>query len=138
MNSLRFIKENEISQLIKKDNNCSAHFQWNTSFRFLTLDVITFNPSHKNYFLLHSISKEDSDITDDIYLTILDEMIEYIKETQKINVNYCINWNYKISSDATKNSYFSGTNMKDILNKFFYGKTYDSIIIYSINMVSES
>ena len=138
MNSTRFIKENEISEIIKKDNNCSAHFQWSHTHRYLTLDLITFNPEHKNYFLLHSICKEAEDNHSNTYVEILNKMIEYIKEKQKTNFNYTIEWNYKDTNESIKNSYFSGQDMTQILNKFFYGKDISSIVIYTINMIAES
>ena len=43
MDTSRFSKENEISEIIRKDNNCSSHFQWINSYEYFTLELITFN-----------------------------------------------------------------------------------------------
>ena len=75
MNSQRFIKENEISDLIIKDNDCSSHFQWTQTYKNLTLDLVTFNPKHNNYFLLHSITKQNLNNNSNVYILILDEML---------------------------------------------------------------
>ena len=136
MNSERFIKENQISEIIKKDNNCSAHFQWSQSYNNLILDVITFNPEHNNYFLLHTVSKPNTDINP--YEKILDEMIEYIKEQKQSYLNYSVEWNYKNSTETAKRSYFSGKNIQEILQKFYYQKDSSNIVIYNIIMISES
>tara|TARA_B000000437_G_C11501807_1_gene247361 strand:- start:64 stop:480 length:417 start_codon:yes stop_codon:yes gene_type:complete len=138
MNSQRFIKENEISDLIKKDNDCSSHFQWTQTYKNLTLDLVTFNPKHNNYFLLHSITKQNLNNNSNVYILILDEMIKYIKEYKNLTLNYTIIWNYKQTNEPSKTSYFSGKNIKEVMQKFYYQKEDNSIIVYNINIISES
>ena len=53
-----FEGENQIQNLIKNDNNCSAHFEYNKNLinNIYELVVTTYNPKHKTSFLLHKIS----------------------------------------------------------------------------------
>ena len=161
--------ENEITQIIRSDNNCSCHFEWDYSRIWCEksqelkphakLSLITYNPTHKGFFLLHSITKSliNSHIQTDysllqqenkeIILSIITEMNEYVKTSIKKDLNYTIQWNYRNCSEKTetycdntssKTSYFSGKTIEDVLQKLYFGKKKDDIIIYSIQMIAES
>lgn len=174
--------ENEISEIIRADNNCSCHFEWDYSRQWCDisqqlkphakLSLITYNPSHKGFFLLHSVIKclINSDYrTDysllqmengDIIISVLNDMLEYVKSSIKRDLNYTIQWNYRNFSERenkteqqpdrlrrginlhdnaiSKTSYFSGKSVEEVLQKLYFGKKKDEIIIYSIQMISES
>ena len=143
----RFQLEREISDIIKNDNNCSVHFEWkdvnvyinNLTIKNKRLDLITYNPVHNNFFLLHSIQNAVENFTmEQVYVTLLESMLIYVKKRQQSQIHYAIDWNYKTSTQSAKISYFRGKDMKDILNKFYYEKDIDTIVIYSITMIAES
>ena len=58
-------------KLIEKDNNCSAHFNYSYQPNTCVLDVVTYNPTHKNHFLLHSLEGTNR-------IDALNNMYEYI------------------------------------------------------------
>ena len=141
----RFQYENEIRTLIQKDNNCSAHFEWDRVKHpdkgfTLRLNLITYNPLHSMHFLLHSISKiiDKSVIEDNDYEKILEEMHNYLSQRQVCLYNYVIKWRLKMGKESSTCSYFQGNNIKQIIDKFYYGKEEDTIIIDSIQLVPDS
>lgn len=124
--------ENAISDLIKNDNNCSAHFEYTRiipdSFE---LTVVTYNPSHKNYFHLHTlIDKSKIDCLKKMY-----EHIHSLKKTLKKKdspyLNYTIEW-YNPKTSRVETSSFYGENIQKVLSKFFYGKHKKNILIRKI------
>lgn len=147
--------ERKISDMIHKDNKCTAHFIWEYKPKgnygyvpnpkgSLELKVVTLNPAHETHFLLHQISKNlyDNVNIEDLYCQILEEVIN-ILETKKDSTifHYAIGWR-DTSNDALKfntvTSYFSGKNFKDIMKKFFFEKCEDNIIIDSIALLPDS
>ena len=150
----RFQLEREISDLIRKDNNCSAHFTWKTypeddtdaeterrSIFLLELELVTFNPQHTNHFLLHKITRPLEDVApgEGHYCQILRQMLDFVKNKQQDIYVYVVNWKYKAGSQKeSTTSYFYGRNVEEVLEKLHYGKNPDSLIIYSITMRPES
>ena len=123
--------ESAIQILICKDNNCSTHFDYTSCSNTCTCKIVTFNPLHKTHFLLHSITENDK-------LTAVNQMYNYVyklKETltstEKSYNSYTVKW-YSKSQEKSYTSYFYGNNMLEILQKFYYGKHENSLIIYSI------
>jgi hypothetical protein len=128
--------EHTISNLIKTDNNCSAHFKYSHHPpNGYELVVITYNPKHKISFFLHSLygkTKENA----------LENMYDHIcnfknnlnkKESQYFN--YTIEW-YNFEEKRVK-SIFYGKSIQDVIGKFFYGKhgKESNINIYSITLI---
>lgn len=130
-----FEGENKIQNLIKNDNNCSAHFDYNNNSHNNTckLVVTTYNPKHKTHFLLHSIIGNNK-------IDALKEMYNHIynlkKTLSKKNspyLNYTIEW-YNPDNNKKEHSSFYGENIQEVIYKFFYGKTNDNILIYNIKL----
>ena len=123
-----------IQNLIKTDNNCSAHFEYSRHpGRGIELVVNTYNPKHKTSFFLHSLYGESKvDALEKMY-----EYIFYLKESLKKEdsqyFNYTVEW-YNPKLNRKEKSTFCGKNIQEIVNKFFYGKhrKEDKITIYSI------
>ena len=92
------------------------------------------------HFLLHSISKiiDKSVIEDNDYEKILEEMHNYLSQRQVCLYNYVIKWRLKMGKESSTCSYFQGNNIKQIIDKFYYGKEEDTIIIDSIQLVPDS
>jgi len=122
----RFQYENEIRNLIQKDNNCSAHFEWDKvkhpgkEYFTLRLNLITYNPVHSMHFLLHSICINKSMIEDEDYKNILKEMHQYLSKRQVCLYNYVIRWRLKASDKPTTCSYFQGINCYSDLDSYMF------------------
>ncbi len=162
----RFQYENEIRCLIQNDNNCSAHFEWDIkkqsheNFYTLTLNLITYNPKHLIHFLLHSIKHkinkpdvEDSDyvlldtnkheinkpkIEDSDYVLVLEEMYKYLLKCNDCLYKYMIKWRFKACDGHQSCSHFQGNSIKQIIDKIYYGKKDDMIIIDLIELIPDS
>ena len=158
MNSNKITKyklERKISDLIYKDNKCTAHFMWKYKPKgeygdvidiigSLELKVITLNPTHETHFLLHKVSKNlyDNVNIDDLYCEILQEIIDILQNKKSSTIfHYAIGWR-DTANDALKfntvTSYFSGKNFKEIMEKFFFEKCEDNIIIDGITLLPDS
>ena len=191
----RFQLENEISEIINNDNNSTAHFEWNVSNNIFELNLITYNTSHKTYFLLNSIKKQwvpssnptsnhvnqqqserriqhstnqverevscqqvDREVEEppsenmtttilqshaDVYVIILEEMLDFIEQRRQRVLTYMIEWNFKnqknkLKEDKAKISYFRGNNIEEALIKLYYGKDKTTIIIYNVKLVADT
>jgi len=128
----RYETEAAIQKLIEKDNNCSAHFNYESELE-CKIDLITYNPVNKTHFLLHSLIRKDK-------LTALNALYQHIFELKKSlsekNVShhsYTVDW-YSHPQNKRFISYFYGKDMDEILEKFYYNKLSDSFIIYSIKL----
>ena len=147
--------ERKISDIIHKDNKCTAHFMWEYKPKgnygdvvniigSLELKVVTLNPLHETHFLLHQIKKNlyDNASIEDLYCEILQEVINILERKKDSTIfHYAIGWR-DTANDALKfntiTSYFSGKNFKDIMIKFFFEKCEDNIIIDSITLLPDS
>ena len=147
--------ERKISDMIHKDNKCTAHFMWEYKPKgnygdvvniigSLELKVVTLNPAHETHFLLHQITKNlyDDVNIEDLYCKILEEVIDILQTKKDSTIfHYAIGWR-DTKNDALKfntvTSYFSGKSFKEIMEKFFFEKCEDNIIIDSITLLPDS
>lgn len=134
MTNFKNIYEGEynILNLIKNDNNCSAHFNYEYKNEAINLSVITYNPKHNTFFLLHTLTSKTK-------LDCLIKMYDYIyqlktsmKEKTKGFCHYSIDW-YCPDQKKLVTSSFCGENIEQILLKFHYGKN-DKLTIYNIKL----
>ena len=132
-----FETEREINRLIEKDNNCSAHFDYKKIAGNYQVDLITYNPVHKTHFLLHKLIADDK-------ISAINEMYDYVynlkesmKQNNKMYLNYTIEW-FNRNEEKKYISNFYGKDMDEIMTKFYYCKSRDSIIIYNISLNSEA
>ena len=66
--------EYTIQNLIKSDNNCSAHFTYNRyPGKGYELIVITYNPTHETSFFLHSLDGTTK-------IDALEKRVKYLEE----------------------------------------------------------
>ena len=145
--------ERQISEIIHKDNQSTAHFIWDfkpvTPYKLgnLELKVVTLNPQHETHFLLHKVNKQfnrDTNV-EELYCEILKEVINILEKINDKNCenlfHYAIGWRDK-SKDETKfktiTSYFSGKNFIEIMEKFYFEKCEDNIIVDSVQLIPDS
>ena len=144
--------ERKIAEIIHKDNGCTAHFIWeykpnkvvSTVIGFLELKVVTLNPSHATHFLLHKVKKNlyENVNVEDLCCVILQEVIKILqtKEDSTI-IHYAIGWRDRTKEAikfTTITSYFSGNSFKEIIDKFFFEKNENDIIIDSITLLPDT
>ena len=146
--------ERKISEVINKDNGCTAHFIWeynpyihnNTGTTgWLELKVVTINPSHSNHFLLHKVKKiipDNNTNVNALYCKILKEVIKTIESNTDTTIyHYAIGWRDRTKQAVkftTITSYFSGRTFKEIIEKFFFEKCENDIIIDSITLLPDT
>ena len=148
----RLILERDICDRVKRDNNCSAHFIWNIKDSVLSCRLVTLNPRHNTHFLLCQesvgIDTSGESEVESYYVTVLEKinsLLDAAKNTEKRDlICYVVQWKKKnwegsnlVLSD-TYTSYFYGTNLKEVVDKFYYEKSPDEIVVYHIEMVSTS
>jgi predicted restriction endonuclease len=118
--------ESEISKLIKFDNGCHTHFEYNKNEdeTLKSISVITYNPMKKEEFLLVDITCSD-------VLDGLTEALNWVRYHTQTETSYTINWS-KIGEGKTYKSYFHAKNMKVALEKFYHGKKEHEYSIFEI------
>ena len=122
--------ERTIAQMIDKDNGCSAHFKYIHSSNTCKLDLVTYNPLHRTHFLLHSLEG-------DTQIDALRKMHEYIVQMAHCRsklLSYTIEWYNSDGKGESFVSSFYGTGIEDVVKKFLYGKSPNSITIFSIKL----
>jgi|SaaInlV_100m_DNA_4_1039707.scaffolds.fasta_scaffold77964_2 hypothetical protein len=122
--------ERAITLLINKDNSCSAHFKYIYSPNTCKLDLVTYNPLHQTHFLLHSLDS----ITQIDALCKMYEYIMHMKDSQSKLSSYTIEWYSTNGKGGSFVSSFYGAGIEDVVKKFLYGKSPNSITIFSIKL----
>ena len=147
----KYLLEKQISDIINKDNGCTAHFIWDLKPCFrnnpegsLELKVVTLNPVHSTHFLLHKVVKTvypDTNI-DKTTCDLLNDVIKVLLEKNKDQLlHYAVGWrdtSHTSTRFKTITSYFSGNSFKEIIEKFFFEKDERNIIIDSIQLLPDS
>lgn len=126
--------ESGIHSLMNTKNGVTIHFKNNGVD---TLSLITYNRVSSEFFLVKTfidtgegLFNEEARPWDERLLTLYIKMLEYVKElircignntpTEKIGNSYTVMWN-KNNAETIK-SYFYGTDIQDVLSKFYFGK----------------
>ncbi|MGI8892733.1 MAG: hypothetical protein ACR2GN_04660 [Bacteroidia bacterium] len=122
--------ENKISKIIEEDNNCSSHFEYNSVNGKTEVTIITYNPIHHEQFVLKKEVAES-------YESALKKILDFLENTRKNQNTYTLVW-LKKGENKTRRSYFTGSDMKDVLEKFYHNKTSEDYIIYEIKLNPES
>ncbi len=91
-----------------------------------TLRLITINPEHNQSFLFHTSLGTDK-------VTCLKAMLDYTLSFRERDSSYTIQWAVRGQSKL-ETSYFRGTDIYDVLQKFSYGRDKNAILIYSVSL----
>lgn len=92
----------------------------------VSLDVITVNPRHRQSFLFHTsegLTKVDA----------LHSMLRYVKEFKEKESSFTVQWTLRGSEDL-QTSYFRAKNIMSALEKFYYGRDVNSIVVFSVTL----
>lgn len=121
--------EKQIIELINKDNSncCDVEFVYSPGDNnVIELFVITHNPIHKTPFLF----SKSWGVTEEIALENLLKSLNNPKKKEELT--FTVTWE-KIGS-TTQNSYFSGNDMYEVLNKFYHDKNPKEYLIFNIKL----
>lgn len=88
------------------------------------LDVVTVNPKHRQSFLFHSAIGNDK-------VHALKKMLNYVKNYKEKESSFTIQWSLKESKEL-HTSYFRASTIMDALDKFYYGRDLNSIVVFSV------
>lgn len=106
--------ESQISQFLMKGNEVTTHFKYEEVEDKLVLSVYTFNIKTNVNFLFHQSVGSSP-------MTVLSKMYKYIKEVMPEENNYTVIWELN-ESEGINESYFRGTDIEQVMVKFYTGK----------------
>lgn len=89
-----------------------------------TLHLITVNPRHNQSFLFHKTEGIDK-------IDAMQKMLDYVKEHRQKEQSFTIQWAME-GEDQLQTSYFSAKNIIGALDKLYYDRDPNSIIVYSV------
>lgn len=92
----------------------------------MKLAVITVNPKHNQSFLFHTVNGFNK-------VDCLQKMLDYVKNYKDKESSFTIQWSLKESHEL-HTSYFRAKNILDALDKFYYGRDLNSIVVFSVKL----
>ena len=99
-------------------------FEYHEMPDYVDLDLFTVNEVHKQQFFFHSTEGRDK-------IEALELMLRYASNKLFIEDSFTIQWKIKGDTEIHQ-SHFRAINMMDALDKFYFGRSISSIVIYSI------
>jgi len=112
--------QHQITEILWKDNGVTSHFDYHVNpvsdEHTIKLNVLTYNPRHDEYMLLHSTTGSSS-------VVCLKKMLDYLKakHTTKTKYSFTIVWRKKNETEDHK-SYFVATSEEEARLKFLHEK----------------
>ncbi len=88
------------------------------------LNLITVNPRHNQSFLFHSVVGVDK-------VDALRKMLGYVKSYRDKENSYTIQWQ-AMDEKGVHTSYFRAVNMYEALDKLYFNRDMNSIVVYSV------
>jgi hypothetical protein len=122
--------EDRVTQIQNKiDESLSINidqllFEYHEMPDYVDLDLFTINEVHKQQFFFHSSEGRDK-------IEALELMLKYADNKLYIEDSFTIQWKIKGTTEVHQ-SHFRAINMMDALDKFYFGRSVSSIMIYSI------
>lgn len=102
-------------------------FEYSTTTAEQTkLDLITINPRHNQSFLFHSTLGIDK-------IDCLKKMQKYVKKDRILENSYTVQWSEKNASQL-QTSYFSAKNIYEALDKLYFGRDINTLIVYIVKL----
>ena len=134
MEESKYQIEYNIRKLIQNDNNCSAHFEYESNYTKVKVHLVTYNPAHKTHFLLHTTEAESN-------LEALKKMYDHVfnlkntlKEKNSPYFLYSIEW-YSRKEGKSQTSSFYGSDIQDILRKFYYKRDFEDLTLLKMSLL---
>lgn len=112
--------QHEIGEMLRTDNGVSCHFDYHINMmsddETVKLNLLTFNPKHNEYMLLHTVKGNSS-----IHCLELMKLYVQTLTRESTKYSYTITWRRKGESDPHI-SYFHASSEDDALSKFLHEK----------------
>lgn len=102
----------------------SLIFDFQQEDKRVKLNLITVNTRHNQSFLFHSVYGIDR-------VDALNKMLDYVKNYQDNENSYTIQWRIKGDKEL-QTSYFRAKNIYEALDKLYYNRDLNAIIVYSV------
>lgn len=90
----------------------------------IRLNLVTINPRHNQSFLFESVIGFDK-------IDALKKMFEFVQSYKDKTNSYTIQWRSK-GDNELHTSYFSAKNIVDALEKLYFGRDMNSLLVYSV------
>jgi hypothetical protein len=104
----------------------SLIFDFQQEDKRVKLNLITINTRHNQSFLFHSVYGIDR-------IDALNKILEYVRNYKDSESSYTIQWRIKGDKEL-QTSYFRAKNMYEALDKLYYNRDLNTIVVYSIVM----
>ena len=101
-------------------------FHYTTENGKTTLQLATMNPRHQQIFLFHTSTGFGE-------MDALNKMQEFVQENKSTKSTYTIQWSME-NNNELYTSYFTGKNIYEVLDKFYFGKAITGTIIFNISL----
>lgn len=123
MEELRYKLEHQIQTLVRNDNDCSVHFEFDESDFVKVVSAFTFNPRINETFLL----KTGTGTTVEEALNVILNHLKFLTE----KTPYSVEW-VKLgeSADQRHISYFYCHDMLEVMQTFYKDKSRVDYIIH--------
>ncbi len=115
--------QKEIEQYIGLKGN-QVLFEYTEIEHQIKLDVITVNANHRQSFLFHSVKAYTK-------VEALKSMLDYVKNYKDRESSYTIQWCLKDTKEL-HTSYFRAKDIITALEKLYYGRDANSLIVFSV------
>jgi hypothetical protein len=115
--------QKEIEQYIGRTGN-QILFEFDESEKETILDLITVNAVHRQSFLFQTVKGYDK-------IDALKKMLDYVKNYKDRESSYTIQWCIKENNEL-HTSYFRAKNIISALEKLYYGRDANSLIVFSV------
>lgn len=134
------LKELELEAEIRNElSDVTVYFDfvWRDSSGMPSLSVITISRVHGQRFLFHKTYSSTTNENSKVYC--LEAMLRYIKSDYKKNLlHYTIEWAPKSDTRVIQTSWFHGSSLLEIMDKFYYLKNPHEISVFDIRLNPES
>jgi hypothetical protein len=102
----------------------SLVFNFAEKDRTTTLHLITLNARHNQSFLFHATEGSDKNAA-------LEAMLDYVRTYKEATSSYTIQWSAR-GENVLNTSYFRAKNVVEALDKLFYSRDPNSIMVFSV------
>lgn len=102
----------------------SLIFDFQQEDKRVKLNLITINTRHNQSFLFHSVYGIDR-------IDALTKMLDYVKNYQDNENSYTIQWRIRGDKEL-QTSYFRAKNIYEALDKLYYNRDLNAIVVYSV------
>lgn len=123
--------ESEIASMVKDDNGCETHFEYQeiqrgTEDNNFIVKAITYNPLTEVSFLMCRVKAPNE-------ISGLKVILDYVKNHRSTVYTHTITWSNKRNFTPIT-SYFYGKDALEALEKFYHGKNREDYLVFNVKL----